>query len=321
MVSIIIVNWNGKHFLRDCLSSLRTQSYHDFEVILVDNGSTDGSGELVKEFFPEVQILALFHNKGFAGAVNEGIRAAKGEFIALFNNDAIAHDQWIEELVKGIHSSGEVGFCASKILRLPDRRKVDTAGDSYTRFGVARKRGWNGGRDEFLKPELVFGACAAAALYRKSMLEEIGYFDEDLFCIYEDVDLSFRAQLAGFQCLYVPSAIVYHHVGGTAGTKNRFALYYGQRNLESVFLKNMPGLLLIKYFPLHLGYNCLAFAYHVFRKDGKVFLQSKVDVLKQAKTILQKRIRIQKKKKVTLGYLETLFDQRSLLTHERCWAI
>jgi GT2 family glycosyltransferase len=312
MVSIIIPNWNGRHFLGNCLDSLRTQTYQDLEIILVDNGSTDGSVEFVKTFFPEVQILTLRCNKGFAAAANEGIWAAKNELIALLNNDAIADDHWIEEVVKGIHSSSAIGFCASKILRLPHRRQIDTAGDSYTRFGVARKRGWNGGTDEFLKPELVFGACAGAALYRRSMLEEIEFLDEDFFCLYEDVDLSFRAQLTGFKCLYVPTAIVYHQGGGTTGSFPHFNFYYGQRNMEWVFLKNMPLSLLIKYLPLHLGYVLWAFGDHLCRNKGGIFLRSKLDAVKGFGPMLQKRKTVQRKRRVSSEYLEMIFDKRFL---------
>jgi GT2 family glycosyltransferase len=161
----------------------------------------------------------------------------------------------------------------------------------------------------------VFGACAAAALYRRPIFDEIGYFDEDFFCIYEDVDLSFRAQLAGHKCLYVPKAIVYHRVGGTAGMDNDFTVYYGQRNLESVFLKNMPFPLLVKYLPLHVGYVVLAFVYNLLRKKGRIFLRSKMDALKQIKLTLQKRKNIQIKRKVSSGDLEMVFDQRSLFQH------
>jgi hypothetical protein len=315
MVSIIIPNWNGKKFLTECLTSLRVQTYRDLEVIFVDNASTDRSVEFVKASFPEIKIVQLERNRGFSGAANEGIRAAKGEFIALLNNDAIADPRWIEELVKGMSLSDQIGFCAPKILRLSNGIDVDTAGDNYTRYGVAIKRGKNDGKNIHSQRQFVFGACAAAALYRKSMLDEIGCFDEDLFCIYEDVDLSFRAQLAGFQCLYVPTAVVYHLVGGTAGTNNEFTLYYGQRNLESVFFKNMPLELLIQYLPLHLGYNFLAFIHHFFKKNGKIFLRSKIDALKHIGSTLEKRRTIQGKKRVSSLYLRTLFDKRSLLQH------
>jgi len=315
MVSVIVPNWNGKHFLEECLNCLRDQTYQDFEIIVVDNGSIDGSVEFVKKTFPEGQIISLPLNKGFSGAANEGIKSAKGKFIALLNNDTMVDDRWLEELVKGISGSEDIGFCASKVFCLPRKGEIDSAGDSYTRYGVAFKRRDRIGKNVFLQRELVFGACAVAALYRSSMLEEIGDFDEDFFCLYEDVDLSFRAQLAGYKCLYVPTAIVYHRVGGTAGTDNDFTLYYGQRNLELVFLKNMPLPLLIKYLPLHTGYVILAFIYHLLRREGKIFLYSKMDALKRIRSTLQKRKIIQRKKKVSVAYSESIIDKRSLFKY------
>lgn len=314
MVSVVIPNWNGKHFLNECLASLKDQTYQDLEIILVDGGSSDSSVEFVRRFFPEVQIVQLEKNKGFSGAANEGLRTAKGRFVALLNNDAMADRRWIEELVKGIRSSREIGFCTSKILRAPGI-KMDTAGDQYTRYGVAMKRGQNAEANRFSEAEFVFGACAAGALYSKVMLEETGYFDEDLCCIYEDVDLSFRAQLRGFKCLYVPTAIVHHIVGGTSGRNNDFTLYYGQRNMVSVFLKNMPAPFLIRYLPLHLSYTVLAMIYHLSKGRGKMFLHAKADALRQIGRTLQKRKIIQGKRKVSSKYLETMFEKRSLWQH------
>lgn len=315
MVSIIIVNWNGKHFLKDCLDSIRNQTYRDYEVILVDNGSVDGSVQFVEASFPEVRVQKLPENQGFARAVNLGCQISQGEFIALLNNDAVADSQWLDELLKGVRSSKEIGFCSSKILQWLNKEKIDSAGDCYTRFGIALKRGWNRDKEEFIKRDLVFGASAAGALYRKSMLKEIGCLDEDFFCIYEDVDLSFRAQLAGYQCLYVPTALVYHRVGGTSGVNNDFTLYYGQRNLEFVFFKNMPFSLLIKYFPLHIGYILIAFIYHLLKGRGGIFVRSKMDALKDIRLILQKRRAIQKKKSISTVSLERIFDQKSLFKH------
>jgi GT2 family glycosyltransferase len=313
MVSIVVPNWNGKRYLESCLSCLRAQTYPETEVILVDGGSTDGSIEFVKGSYPEARILLLGENKGFSKAANEGLRIARGEFVALLNNDTMADSGWITELVKGITSSIEIGFCASKILRAPGGKTIDTAGDCYTRYGVAKKRGRDLEANRFDQPELVFGACAAAALYRKSMLEEIGFFDEDLFCVYEDVDLSFRAQLAGYRCLYIPTAIVRHTVGGTMGTDNDFTLYYGQRNMETVFFKNMPGKLLIKYLTPHIAYLLLAFTYNLTRGKGRIYVRSKVDALKQMARTLQKRRLIQGKKKPSSGYLQTVLDKHSFL--------
>jgi hypothetical protein len=315
MVSVVIPNWNGKHFLKECLGRLKKQTYPDLEVILVDASSRDSSVEFVRSSFPDVRIVELKDNRGFSVAANEGLRTARGEFIALLNNDALTDKKWVEELVKGIHSSDAIGFCASKILQAPMGIEIDTAGDCYTRYGVALKRGQNAVANQFSRPEFVFGACAAAALYRKAMLEEIGYFDEDLFCIYEDVDLSFRAQLRGFKCLYVPTAVVYHIVGGTAGMNNDFTLYYGQRNMASVFLKNMPAPFLLRYFPLHIGYMALAIIYHLSRGRGKVFLHAKADALGQIGMTLRKRKIVQRKRNVSSKYLQTIFDKRSLWQH------
>ena len=316
MVSIVIPNWNGARYIEVCLGSLERQTYKDFELIFVDNNSEDSSIEIVKRQFPRAHVVTLEENKGFATAANEGIKVGRGDYIALLNNDTESDPHWLEELLKGMDRSKAIGMCASKIIQFDDRSKLDTAGDGYTTFGVSIKRGHGLKPDEYSKEEFVFGACAAAALYRKSMLDEIGYFDEGLFCIYEDVDLSFRAQLAGFQCLYVPTATVYHLLGGTAGRNNDFTLYYGQRNLETVFLKNMPRKLLIKYLPLHLGYNVLGFIQHIFKKNAKKFLQSKIDAMKQIRSTLQKRRAVQGKKRVSSFYLRSLFDNRSLLQHK-----
>jgi len=314
MVSVIIPNWNGKDFIEGCLRSLRTQTFQDLEIIMVDNGSSDGSIELVKGSFPEVKVISLACNKGFSGAVNEGIRKTKGEFIALLNNDTVADSRWVEQLVKGIHSSKEIGCCASRIL-CSMGMTIDTAGDTYTRYGVAIKRGHDVETKRFLQEELVFGACGGAALYRRSMLDEVGSFDEDFFCVYEDVDMSFRAQLMGFKCLYVPTAIVTHYVGGTAGTKNDFTLYYGQRNMELVFLKNMPLPLLVKYLPSHMVYVVLAFLYYLLKNQGGIYLRSKMDAFKQIRLTLQKRKEIQRKRRVSSSYLETIMNKRSLFKH------
>lgn len=315
MVSIIIPNWNGKKYLRDCLGAIRVQTYRDFEILLVDNASSDSSIEFVTPFFPEIQVIPLSQNRGFSGAVNEGIQRARGEFIALLNNDAQPDPQWLEELVKAIQTSPNIGFCASKILIAPQGVQIDTAGDSYTSFGVALKRGHTIPQNQYIRPELVFGACAAAALYRKSLFAEIGLFDEDFFCTYEDVDVSFRAQLSGYRCLFVPSAVVRHVGGGTMGQDNLYTAYYGQRNLESVLFQNMPAGLLLKYLPVHCGYLILAFLYSIGKGRGGTFLRAKRDALVQIERVLAKRKEVQAKRKVSLQYLEGILDRRSLWQH------
>jgi GT2 family glycosyltransferase len=308
MISIIIPNWNGAEHIKACLDSLEKQSYQDAEVIVVDNGSDDESVHIVMRQFPNTRIVRLERNWGFAKAANEGIRIAQGDYIALLNNDTEADPHWLEELLKGMKTSEGVGLCASRIMQFDDRSRVDTAGDGYRKVGIARKRGHNRTEEGFQREEFVFGACAAAALYRTSMLNEIGAFDEDFFCLYEDVDLSFRAQLAGYRCLYVPTAIVYHRIGGTSGKDNDFTLYYGQRNLEWVFLKNMPLMLFVKYFAFHAGYVFLAWIYSCLRKRGRIFLRSKLDAFRKIRLILQKRKVVQEKRRASTGYLRAILE-------------
>ena len=315
MVSIIIPNWNGKKYLRDCLEAVRAQTYRDFEVLLVDNASSDPSLEYVKTFFPEIRVIPLSENRGFSGAANEGIKRAKGQFVALLNNDAFPEENWLKALVEGIQEAPDIGICASKILRMTEAMRIETAGDGYTRFGVACRRGWNRNGHHFERRQFVFGACAAAALYRKTMLQEIGDFDEDMFFSYEDVDLSFRAQLANYRCRYVPEAVVYHLGGGTMKGRSALARYYGQRNLEFVFFKNMPPSLLLRFLPLHCAYLLFSFAYQMYQGHGVVFLRAKMDALRNIRRTYQKRVVIQRKRKVPSNYLEDILDPHSLLQH------
>jgi hypothetical protein len=315
MISVIIPNWNGARYIEVCLGSLERQTYKDFEMIFVDNDSKDNSVEIVKRRFPEARVVLLKSNRGFAAAANEGIRVSRGDYIALLNNDTEADPCWLQELLEGMKKSEAIGMCASKIIQFDDRSKLDTTGDGFTKFGVSIKRGHNQPAEGYQTGDFVFGACAAAAFYRRSLFDRTGLFDEDFFCIYEDVDMSFRAQLAGFRCLYVPGAIVYHLVGGTAGTKNDFTLYFGQRNLETVFFKNVPAQLLLKYLPVHFAYNFSAFVYYLIGGKGKLFFQSKTDAARQLKGTLQKRKAIQKRKKVSVEYLDELLDKQSLVKH------
>jgi GT2 family glycosyltransferase len=289
MVSIVIPNWNGARHIEVCLGSLERQTYKDFELIFVDNDSKDNSVEIVKQQFPKARVVILKGNRGFARAANEGIKVSRGDYIALLNNDTETDPHWLEKLLEGIKRSEAIGMCASKIIQFDDRSKLDTAGDGYTKFGISIKRGHNQAGEKCQTEEFVFGACAAAALYRRSLFDATGYFDEDFFCIYEDVDLSFRAQLAGYRCLYVPTATVYHRIGGTSGRDNAITVYYGQRNMESVFLKNMPFPLLMKYLPFHVAYLFFALIYNGLRKHGGIFLRSKVDALKQIRLTIRKR--------------------------------
>jgi hypothetical protein len=287
LISVIVLNYNGKGFLNSCLSSLASQTYSDFEVIVVDNGSRDGSPEYVKENYPWVRLAKNDENLGFAGGTNVGIRAAKGEFVITLNNDSRADSRFIEELIKPM-ADPEVGVCAAKML-FPDGR-INSAGICISRSGAAWDRGMfepDRGQYEFV--EEVFGACAGAALYRREMLDEIGLFDEDFFLYLEDVDLAFRARLAGWKCLYVPGARVIHHHGGTAGVGSDLAVYYGNRNIVWYPIKDFPFRLLITSLPFIVARNLAVIPYYALRGQGGVILKSKLDALKGVVKMMEKR--------------------------------
>ena len=239
-ISIVIPNWNGAHHLPVCLDSLRTQTYPRLEIILVDNASTDGSLDLLERDYPEVRVLALSENRGFAGACNAGIRIARGDFIALLNNDTEVDAQWAERIVDAFARHPEAGLIASKMLLFDRRDTLHTAGDFYRIDGIPGNRGvWQTDEGQFDREEYVFSACGGSAAYRRTMLDQIGLLDEDFFFSCEDVDLAWRAQLAGWKCVYVPAAIVYHKLKATGGGPT--ASYYDGRNFIWLIAKNYPS--------------------------------------------------------------------------------
>jgi GT2 family glycosyltransferase len=261
-VSIIIPNWNGCHHLDICLSSLREQSFTDYEVILVDNASSDGSIAYVREHFPEVIVVPLAENKGFTGACNAGYACAQGEYIVLLNNDTEADAGWLAAIVAAFERNDDVGSIASKILLFDRRDHFHTAGDYYRLDGIPGNRGvWQQDRGQYDRQEYVFSACGAAAAYRRAMLEAIGFLDERFYFSCEDVDLGWRAHLAGWRVLYVPTAIVYHKLKATGG--NVTASYYDGRNYLYLLWKNYPGRLMRRHWhsilaaQLRISWNAL----------------------------------------------------------------
>ena len=240
LVSVVIPNWNGAHLLGPCLDSLRRQRYRRGEVIVVDGASRDRSVELVERDFPEVRLLRLPSNLGFAGNVNAGLRLAQGELLALLNNDAEADPDWLAALVAGMSADQRLGAGASRILHAADRATIASAGDQLCRSGLARQRG-NGQPDgpPFDRPAEVFSASGGAAIYRRAMLEDVGLFDELLFMYLEDVDLGLRARLRGWGCRYLPAASVAHRVSATGG--GPLASYYVARNTLLLVARGFPG--------------------------------------------------------------------------------
>ncbi len=238
-VCVIIPNWNGAQHLPICLDSLRQQTHDAFEILVVDNGSTDATFEVLARY-PEVQVLALGENRGFTGACNAGFRASEAEIQVLLNNDTETHPRWLEEVTAAFAAHPEVGLVASKMLLFDQRDTFHTAGDYVTLDGLAHNRGvWQQDEGQYDHPAYVFSACGGSAAYRATLLTEIGPLDDDFFFSFEDVDLAWRAQLAGWRCLYLPDAIVYHKLKASGGGTT--ASFYDARNRLWTLVKNYPA--------------------------------------------------------------------------------
>lgn len=240
LVSVIVPNFNGQGFLRDCLESLRKQTYPVLECLVVDDASTDSSPQLVTNEFPEMPLIKLTENGGFARSANEGMRRAAGEVVALLNNDAAAEPDWVAELVGAFRRHPEAGAIASKMVLWDTPGVINSAGDMFLRSGVPNSRGvWQVDEGQFEREEEVFGASGGACAYRRSMLQDIGLFDERFFMYCEDVDLAFRAQMQGYACIYAPAAVVRHRLSATGG--GTLASYHCARNFLWILARDVPG--------------------------------------------------------------------------------
>ncbi len=243
-ISVIIPHWNGRHHLNVCLGALREQSWTDFETIMVDNGSTDGSQDMIRANFPEVQLIELGENRGFTGACIAGYEAARGEIVVLLNNDTEADPTWLAAIQAAFDAHTDVGIVASKLLLFDQRNRFHAAGDYVRVDGLPGNRGvWQNDQGQFDREETVFSACGAAAAYRRTMLLETGFLDDSFYFSCEDVDLGWRANLAGWRVLYVPQAVVYHKLKASGGG-GETSSYYDGRNTLWLIWKNYPGSLL-----------------------------------------------------------------------------
>ncbi len=249
-VSVIIPNYNGRPYLPTCLSALDRQTYprEALEIILVDDASRDDSVAYVRETFPHVRVLPLERNSGLAVACNRGAAIARGEIIALLNNDTEVEPDWVAELVRALEEHPWAGAAASKMLLFDRRNVLHSAGDMVGLDGIPRNRGvWEEDRGQYDEDRVVFGGCGGAVAYRREVWEALGGFDEDLFMYLEDVDLAWRMQLRGWGTVFAPEARVYHHLSATGG--GTLASYYTGRNTIWVIAKNMPTPLLRAHWP------------------------------------------------------------------------
>ena len=254
--TIVIPNYNGKHFLQPCLQSLEHQSCSDFEILIVDNCSTDGSVEYLQEFYPDIRTISLDKNYGFSRAVNEGIRHSNSPYVLLLNNDTTVDKYFVENMIRAIERSPRIFSVSSKMIQMYHPELIDSAGDLYTIVGWAICRGTGRPVSNYSKSDRVFTACAGAAIYRKKVFHEIGYFDESHFAYLEDVDIGYRARIYGYLNVFCPDALVYHVGSGTSGSKyNSFKVKLSARNSIWLNYKNMPFLqLIINFLPLLAGY-------------------------------------------------------------------
>ena len=313
-VTVVIPNWNGTRFLKLCLSSLRHQSFRDFETIVVDNGSEDDSLGFVAENFPEVETIALGENRGIAVAFNIGIEASESEYVVLLNNDTEQDPGWLETLVRAAEDHPESGLFASKLVDFHDRRVLDGAGDAMRLSGLPYRLG-HGERDrgQFDTPCYVFGACAAAALYRKSLFEEVGLFDEDFVSYCEDGDLSFRAQLAGHRCFYVPDAVVYHMgSASTGGKRSPTATRLGTRNSLSLLVKDLPLSAVPHILPFFALGQLARLLTAAATGSLRAHLEGLVGAWRHLPLMLEKRAEIQKRKQLPDADVRKLLKQSSL---------
>ena len=308
-VSIIVVNWNGRHHLALCLPSLLALTYPTFEIIVVDNGSTDGSTVFLQERFPSVRLISLTKNVGFARGNNIGIRASEADYIATLNNDTKVEPNWLTALVETAESNPTVGMCAAKLLFWDRPDVINSAGICLDRAGIAWDRlGGQPNKAPQPDPLPVFGASAGAALYRRTMLSQIGLFDEDFFAYLEDVDLAWRARLAGWGCLYVDTAVVHHRHSATAIEGSPFKNRLLGRNKIWTVLKNYPWQMLLLYLPVFLLYDLGSVAIALLTRRDLTPLHGRLQALTKLSLIWQKRRKIQRNRRISLKEMYALLE-------------
>ena len=308
-VTVVIPNWNRSELLRTCLTALGVQTQSPTRVIVVDNGSTDDSVEMVHTEFPAVEVIALPENTGFSPAVHVGIAATRTAFVALLNNDAVPAGTWLEELTACAARDSRLGSVNPKLLRLVDgepSRLIDTFGDQYSIWG----RPFPSGRDtvdagQYDSGHRIFSASGGASLYRVDMLRQIGNIDRRFVAYYEDTDLGFRSRLAGWEVGFCPAAVVYHHVGATSGgSREPLVRRLVTKNILVVYVKNMPWQLALKYLPLFVVTLSLQAANCLRRGQIRAWLGGWGDFLRLLPEVLRDRRVVQAQRTIPLRELD-----------------
>jgi hypothetical protein len=320
--AVVIPNLNGGAHLVECVESLWKQTLRPASVVVVDNGSTDGSADAVERTFGDVEVIRLGRNTGFAYAVNRGIeRAMDLPYVALFNNDAVADEHWLDELVRAAEAHPEAAIVTSKLLQYQRRDVFDSTGDFYSTWCEPFPRGRDqADRGQYDTPEEVFGGSGGASLYRTELFRQIGLFDEDFFAYSEDVDLSFRARLAGWRVRYQPTAVAYHRISETSNRMMGTIRVHMLRNPFLLFVKNVPGPLLPALLPRFVVYWTLFCGRSVLRGEIGAVLRAVLTAFALLPATLRKRRRIQMSAVTDAGDIRALlypagvpFTKRKLL--------
>ncbi len=314
-VSVIIPNWNGKSLLEDSLSSLGKQTFKEFETIVVDNGSTDGSVEYMKSSFPNVIVVLLDRNYGFAKAINEGVKASNSEYVAFLNNDTKVDPHWLDELVKVADRYLEVISVNSKLLNFYDQKIIDGVGVSVNEVGQAKSIGWHEKDNGQYDSEMyIFGATGGAALFRRELFIKLGMFDENFFMYFEEVDFAFRAQFQGYKSMYCPTAVVFHKHKASSKKRPQYLEYWQFKNMTQTIIKDMPTTVLLrnwrwlKIIMVHLN----TIFYQL--KNGFIWPPIATDLwlLVHLPALLHKRVQIQSRRKVSDEYIESFLAPKKV---------
>jgi GT2 family glycosyltransferase len=320
LVSVIIVSWNSADYLPHCLDCLSRQTFRDFEVILIDNGSLDGGTDKLELKYPQLalHIERLSSNLGFASANNLGAHIAHGKWLALLNADAFPEPDWLEKVLQAANKHPEFSFFSSRQVQANKPDLLDGSGDDYHVSGLAWRRFYNyQAQNHGFKEEEVFSTCGAAALYLRDDFLRVGGFDETYFSYFEDVDLSFRLRLIGKRCLYVPQAVVHHVGSASSGKISDFVIYHGHRNLVWTYFKNMPGALFWWYLPLHLVMNLFFTVSFILKGKGSAILRAKMDAFYRLPAIIRTRRQIQNSRKIPINEIWQVMNKELLAPY---WA-
>jgi GT2 family glycosyltransferase len=303
-VAVVIPSWNGRELLAGVLPTLFAQTFRDFRAVVVENGSSDGTAEWLAEEWPEVEVLALERNLGYAPAVNLGIATGEEELVALLNNDMELDPGWLEALVGALDADPAAGSASPRQRSAHDRARLDGAGDAIAWTGGVTRRGIGELDDGRYPAGRVFSACGGAALYRRAALRSVGVFDSSFFAYLEDVDWGFRAQLAGWPALYVPAALVYHAGGATSRRTPARERYLVARNHVAFVVKNFPAPWLVRFAPLIAAELARALLAGARAGQARAVLRGWRDAVRRAPGTLRERRRVQAARRVPLDELE-----------------